>query len=425
MTDAVWIGAIFFVRPSVIVVALGAGALIGQALQPWASVKVAFNVATDLLAISAAVTVFVALGSPSAPEATGWPAALAAVAAFQAVNSLLMGAIIALTERRSFFEVAVVPPDVASWTGNVALGILGAVLWSAEPASLPLLLVPVVLTHLAYQGWLRSARERDRMREMAHTAGLISRSGDLSKRVSERDERDAAGVLASTLNRMLERLEAAFKRERLFIRETSHELLTPITICRGHLEMLELEPDRFELGPTLELVMDELDRMGRIVDDMSTLAYMEDPAALRVAEVRIDRLLDDVAAKSRQLLNGRLHVVPAESSAAVAADPQRLTQALINLLKNACEHASADTPIELKAVEANGGGWRFEVTDRGGGLDPHDEHRVFDPFVAGPESEGSGLGLAIVRSVARAHGGSAGVDNDPGTGATFWVRLPK
>jgi two-component system OmpR family sensor kinase len=105
-------------------------------------------------------------------------------------------------------------------------------------------------------------------------------------------------------------------------------------------------------------------------------------------------------------------------------DPQRLTQALINLIQNAAVHAPADTPVDLRAVERSGA-WRFEVTDRGGGLPEGDEDSVFRSFhrldLTRP---GSGLGLAIVRGIAEAHGGHAGVENRPGEGATFWVEVP-
>jgi two-component system, OmpR family, sensor kinase len=107
----------------------------------------------------------------------------------------------------------------------------------------------------------------------------------------------------------------------------------------------------------------------------------------------------------------------------VSADSQRLTQALINLVHNAREHTEPGTPIALRAV-GEAGALRFEIADAGGGLAPDDEQRVFQPFFKGESSDGSGLGLAIVAGIARAHGGAAGLDNRPGHGATFWIRIP-
>jgi two-component system OmpR family sensor kinase len=122
-------------------------------------------------------------------------------------------------------------------------------------------------------------------------------------------------------------------------------------------------------------------------------------------------------------LNGRLQVEPAPAGP-LCGDIQRLVQALINLIKNAHDHTTPDTPIALRAL-SEGDAWRFEVADSGDGLAPDEEERVFQPFYKRPDSDGSGLGLAIVSGIARAHGGAAGLDNRPGDGATFWIRIPR
>jgi signal transduction histidine kinase len=234
----------------------------------------------------------------------------------------------------------------------------------------------------------------------------------------------AVGQLAPALNHMLAALEASIVRERTLIRESSHELRTPITICRGHLDVLDAWPQADELLETVALILDELDRMTRIADDLSELAYMSDPASLRRADVDAARLLTDVALKALPLLEGRLRVKPAPAAGQLSADGQRLVQALIILIKNAHDHTAPDTPIALQAVREPVG-FRFEVADAGGGLTPADEQRVFQPFYKHPDSRGSGLGLAIASGIARAHGGAAGVDNRPGHGATFWIRIPR
>ena len=103
---------------------------------------------------------------------------------------------------------------------------------------------------------------------------------------------------------MLEALEASFNRERTFIRESSHELRTPITICRGHLEVLPPEPAPDELPETIAMVLGELDRMTRIIDDMSELAFMEDPASLQESDVELARFLPEVASKAGRSSTG-------------------------------------------------------------------------------------------------------------------------
>jgi signal transduction histidine kinase len=313
------------------------------------------------------------------------------------------------------------------WAGNVAAGILGALIWIANPLALPLLLVPIALTSPAYRDWLRILQERDWMARMSQAADTIVTSGDLTKRidpVGAPGEDGAVAHLGLTLNRMLSRLETSVTRERTFIRQSSHDLRTPITICRGHLEVLSPEPSSAELDETRELVLDELARMARIVDDMEDLAFMEDPASLRRSTVELDRFVSELTAKAGPLLGSRLRAQPDVPRDELRADPQRLTQALINLLRNAREHTPAETPIDLRVVRDNGS-WRFEVADHGGGLAAEHEARAFEPFFKREHSAGSGLGLAIVSGIARAHGGTAGLDNREGEGATFWVRIPR
>jgi two-component system, OmpR family, sensor kinase len=313
---------------------------------------------------------------------------------------------------------------VLQWAGSASAGILGAIVWADEPMGLPLLLVPLGLTYLAYRGWLRTVEERDWMAQMGEAADAIARSADLTKRITGTDRPDPVGGLAATLNHMLDALEASVERERAFIRESSHELRTPITICRGHLEVLPPDPAPDELPETVAMVLGELDRMTRIIDDMSELAYMEDPASLRTGRVELSKFLPEVASKAGPLLNGRLRVAPVAGDHTIRADVQRLTQALINLMTNARDHTPPDTPIELRVV-GDEDAWRFEVADSGGGLSPEDARHAFEPFYKGEESDGSGLGLAIVSGIARAHGGVAGLDNRIGKGATFWIRLPR
>jgi signal transduction histidine kinase len=237
----------------------------------------------------------------------------------------------------------------------------------------------------------------------------------------------------------LERIELALRRERdrteqlreldemkdRFLSTVSHELRTPITICRGHLEVLDEGAGRQELRAVREMVIDELDVMGRVVEDLTTLARLDDGAFLKMEPLPLDRFMTCVAAKAETILPGRVVMRPGVPAATFWADPQRLTQALVNLLQNAADHARGQDPVRL-AVRPESSGWRFEVADQGGGLSPGDEQAVFEPFSTGSSREGrTGLGLSIVRAIARAHGGECGVVNRPRRGATFWIRIPR
>jgi two-component system OmpR family sensor kinase len=273
--------------------------------------------------------------------------------------------------------------------------------------------------------WISVGRILHPLKEIVTAAESISREGDLSRKIPETGRQDEVGVLGATFNRMLARLEAAFRRERRFISEASHELRTPITICRGHLEVLGPNAERDQIEEAIALVIDELGRLGRIVEDMTTLARVDDPAFLRPREIVLDEFVEDVGVKAETLLDGRLTVQRPEPGATVRADPHRLTQALLNLLNNAAMHGRGDGPVELRVVPERDA-WRLEVADEAGGLAADQEENVFRPFHRGKAvPAGRGLGLAIVRGIAEAHRGSAGVDNRPGEGATFWIRLPR
>jgi signal transduction histidine kinase len=424
-TDAVWAGALLLAEPSVITLAVAAGILAGQAARGWSGHKIAFNVGQDVVAITAALLVYGALRS-SAEEPQSWLAAGLGMGAYLVVNSSLVSLVISLVERKPYRTVLLPSAGLTllQWSANVAFGVLVAVVILAAPAALPLLGVPLLLFYLTYRGWLRGVRERELMREMARTADSISEQGDLGRRVTDGGA-DDVGQLAATLNRMLDRLDAAFRRERRFMSEVSHELRTPITICRGHLEVMASRTDSDEVRDGVALAVDELERMGRLVDDMVTLARADSDRFLRRETIALDRFLADLGAKAVQLLDGRLSIVPAKAGATLEGDPQRLTQALINLLQNAAVHAHNGCPVVLRVAE-EARGWRFEVEDEGGGIALEPAESIFQPFSRGrTQAPGSGLGLAIVRTIAEAHGGAAGVVNRPGEGATFWIRLPR
>jgi signal transduction histidine kinase len=211
----------------------------------------------------------------------------------------------------------------------------------------------------------------------------------------------------------------------IFLSVVSHELQTPITICRGHLEVLGQDADPEETAHAIGIVVDELDRMGRMVKDITTLARMENNEFLAVVPVPLEPLVDTIATKAEPLLGPRLRVQYIADGATIRADPQRMTQALLNLLQNAAVHTRGEGPICFRVAKESAH-WRFEVIDEGGGIPPGEERLIFEPFRMGSSRTGrTGLGLAIARGIAVAHGGMAGVVNRPGRGATFWIRIPR
>ncbi|MFB9378761.1 ATP-binding protein [Kineococcus gynurae] len=275
-------------------------------------------------------------------------------------------------------------------------------------------------------GWLviwRLLRPLDELHETAVGIG----ADDLARRARVHGDDDVADV-ARAFNAMLERLEAGFAGQRQFLDDAGHELRTPLTIVQGHLELLDAS-DPGEVLETRDLVLDELARMARLVDDLTLLATSRSPDFVVLRPVRTGRLLDDAAEKVRAL-GDRTWRVDARVDVECLADPQRLTQALLQLVANAVKFSAPGDEVALgSAVETRDGrrDLLLWARDTGPGIAPEDTRRIFERFgraETGRGVEGSGLGLSIVSAIAEAHGGSVEVDSRLGAGATFTLRLP-
>ncbi|QWF83140.1 sensor histidine kinase [Amycolatopsis sp. CA-230715] len=270
-------------------------------------------------------------------------------------------------------------------------------------------------------GWLAAGRILAPVREMRLAAEQISES-DLTRRIDVRGSDDVA-ALGRTFNTMLDRLERAFADQREFIDDAGHELRTPITIVRGHLELMGDDPaDR---RATTALVLDELGRMQRIVDDLLVLAKSGRPDFLVPERVDLADLTVETFTKARPLAD-RQWRLDGVAEVVVRADGQRLAQALLQLVSNAVRHTRPDQEIALGSSAA-GGTARIWVRDTGEGVPPDSRARIFERFKRGSnarDEDGSGLGLPIVVAIAEAHGGQVVLDSTPGDGALFTIELP-
>jgi signal transduction histidine kinase len=426
LTDAVWIAALVLAAPGVLTLGAVAGTLAWQLGKRWALHKVAFNAGQVAIGLSLAEAVYGLGGRPDGSEPAAWALAAVAMLCCFAVNAVTVALIIALVQGEPFQRVLLAPwrVNVLHWLGNVSVGLLAAIVWQASPVGVLLLAVPMGLLYLAYRGWLESIVERDEMAQMASAADEIARDRNLSVRLPVGEREGRLPALAITLNRMLAQLDSAVRRERHLMRVMSENLRRPATEIATTLDRLGEAPCPEEFHTARRAISLELLRTSRILDDMAVLAGAERPGFVTPQPTEAGTLLAEVAARAEPLLGPRLRTTPPPDGTLVLVDRVRLAEALMNLLHNAAVHAH-DAPVDLRLVEEVDS-HRFEVADQGSGVPAGHEEAVFEPFHRGAANgDGGGLGLALVRTVAEAHGGSAGIDNRPGRGVTFWVRVPR
>jgi signal transduction histidine kinase len=263
------------------------------------------------------------------------------------------------------------------------------------------------------------------LRALQHTAEEITVT-DLSQRIPESGHDDIT-ALTRTFNEMLGRLEAAFTGQRQFLDDAGHELKTPLTVIRGHMELLDATDPR-DVRSTRALLLDEIDRMARLVGDLIVLATSERPDFLRWEAVEVDHLTATLLEKCRGL-GDRRWVLDGTAQVVATLDEQRVTQAVLELAHNAVKHTVAGDEIGIGSGASSPGEHAVQlwVRDTGKGVPESDKEVVFERFgrSAVPDGdEGFGLGLSIVRAIAHAHGGTVVVEDAQPHGACFVLSLP-
>ncbi len=251
---------------------------------------------------------------------------------------------------------------------------------------------------------------------------------DLSRRIPVTG-RDDLSELTETINRMFERLDNAFTSQRQLIDDVGHELKTPITIIRGHLELLDTTK-RADVDAVRDLAIDELDRMSVLVSQITLLAESGTPQFVERHETDLDALTNAVATKARALDPARDWVVGHLATGTWVLDSGRITQAWLQLAGNAAKYATKGTTISLasaREVTRTGEWLLLSVHDTGPGIPAEAQKTIFERFQrleTSRGSEGSGLGLSIVAAIAAAHGGTVTLDSTEGEGSLFTIRIP-
>jgi two-component system OmpR family sensor kinase len=355
------------------------------------------------------------------------------------------------------WRVVAVPLSDGSGTLLVAsgLGDVNATVARLETIEIGIGLGTLVLVALAGGLVVRTALRP--LREVEDTASVIA-AGDLSRRVPDADPRTEVGRLGGAFNTMLARIEESFRaqaaseeearrseeRMRRFVADASHELRTPLTSIRGFAELHRLQQGASAAAPagvgrSMERIESEATRMGLLVEDLLLLARLDQERPLASEPVDLLAVAADVVHDSSARAPDRvvrLVAVPSPEPPVVAGDDARLRQVLTNLVDNALQHGPAGSPVEVRVgtepTNRPAGSVPsavVEVVDHGPGLTAAEKEHVFERFWRADASRnraegGAGLGLAIVSALVARHGGTVEVDDTPGGGATFRVRLP-
>ncbi len=293
-----------------------------------------------------------------------------------------------------------------------------AAVWAVTRLQLEVGAVSLALAFLL--AWLAAGRVLRPIRQTTRLAERITDT-DLNERLPVQGH-DELSSLAASFNAMLDRLQETLAGQRRFLADAGHELRTPITIIQGNLDTLSIE-DAEDLD-TLAVVSDELERMGRLVNELLLLGSSQRPDFLRPSPTDLPRLAASLGTKA-QALGGNWSVRSTLSGSAVL-DAQRVTQAVMQLVANALVHNPKGAAVELVFSE-DGTDLTFAVIDHGRGVPARHRDQIFDRFarVDRQHDNSTGLGLSIVVAIASAHGGSVGVTDTPGGGATFTLRLPR
>ncbi|MDQ6672376.1 MAG: ATP-binding protein, partial [Chloroflexota bacterium] len=290
--------------------------------------------------------------------------------------------------------------------------------------------VPVTLLVASAGGLFLADRALDPIDRITRAAASIG-PDDLTRRLNFRGSRDEIGRLAATFDRMLDRLERSFRRQRQFTADASHELRTPLTMLASQIDVA-LDQDRTpaDYQELLRSLREDAQRMTQLVSELLTLARADAGQQLLTREQLDVGELAHTVVQSMQPLAAerRLHLIEyVHPQVTVSGDQMRLTQLLINLVENALRHTPPEGRVVV-SVTQRAGHAELRVQDTGVGISAEHLPHLFERFYRADPSRarvdgGVGLGLAIGQWIAEAHGGLIAVESELGRGSTFIVEL--
>ena len=308
---------------------------------------------------------------------------------------------------------------------------LGAVARAKSSVARTFVLTGLIVAAIAFGiGWLVASGISRPLRRMARTVADID-AGELSHRIGSRGPRDEVRTLAEAFDRMLDRLEDAFARQRSFVSDASHELRTPLTVIRGQLEVLARQPEVTQADVTRveRTVLTEILRMERLVEDLLLLARADEGELVRIEPLEVDAYFTELF-DGLTLTAARRFELASLPGGEIAGDPDRVAQVVRNLFRNAVEHTrEGDGLVRLVVLPHGADRLEVAVEDDGPGIPVEQRDRIFDRFQRTDSARaraggGAGLGLAIARAIVEAHGGRIYAGESTAGGARVAFELP-
>ena len=284
-------------------------------------------------------------------------------------------------------------------------------------------------------GWLLAGAALRPIDRITQTAKAIGAERDFNRRVEYTGPNDELGRLATTFNTMLGELQAGYRQteealhaQRRFVADASHELRTPLTSIRGNLALLQREPpiDPTDRHAVVSDMVDETDRLTRLIQSLLTLARADAGQTLRAEDVLVRPVVEDVARQAQSLGPRHVITVDATPDIAVRADRDMLKQVLLILVDNAVKFTPPGGAVHI-AVHDGGARVHIAVADTGVGIPPDILPHVFTRFYRvdiARSGDSAGLGLSIAQDLVEAYHGHISVASEPGKGSVFTVSLP-
>lgn len=253
------------------------------------------------------------------------------------------------------------------------------------------------------------------------------------QRLQTQGETNEIAMLAETFNKMLDRVENAFRMQRMFLSNVSHELKNPLTAIRAQIEVaLQRERNPQAYRSALDSILDDVTRISELEEKLLQLARLyNDPSGIHFEKLRLDELIWQTKVQLLKnhpdyQVNIEFYNLPEDADKLlVSANEPLLQSALLNLLNNACKY-SPDHRAHLVAVFDAGGAHRVDISDNGPGIPPEERTLIFEPFYRGTQqrnTKGSGIGLSLTKSILELHKVAISVDNLPARGAVFSLRF--